>query len=438
MAGSNSDALVQKLAKQYAIETVLQVAFMCTFFGFLFCALTGDFTILLQELLAGFIGGAVVGGIAVMINLKRFFKPIGNLMGFVNGMAQGDLSHSLADQNFGVMEVLKQAFEHMGQEVKKLVSTIVKTAEIIESAREVLATESQDNSSRSHQVTAAIMEVAKASNEQAVVVQDITNRIVLMRKQVNSISEHSIAVDANLKNVQEMARANSITIADQKVRIAENRQIVENMAKSIEELSRKSKQISDIMQLITDIAGQTNLLALNASIEAARTGEQGHGFQVVSQEVRKLAEESSVAAHEIGGLVMSINNKIQQVVLETLVAKDAVVEQVKAIAINQDVIKEVVDNFGIISDEMKQSLDISEDLRTFVENINNAVIEISSVAEETSAGCQDIQNTAINQASGMNDLYNFTTEMALVVTKLKQQGGKFILEKSASIEMGGE
>ncbi|MGE5405832.1 MAG: hypothetical protein ACM3PP_12960, partial [Candidatus Saccharibacteria bacterium] len=72
VAGSNSDAQVQKVAKQYAVETVLQVAALASLFGILFCWLAGDWGILLKEMAAGAIGGGVVGFIVVKINLKRF------------------------------------------------------------------------------------------------------------------------------------------------------------------------------------------------------------------------------------------------------------------------------------------------------------------------------------------------------------------------------
>ena len=84
------------------------------------------------------------------------------------------------------------------------------------------------------------------------------------------------------------------------------------MSDAIGELAAKSEQIGAIVQTITGIAEQTNLLALNAAIEAARAGEQGRGFAVVAEEVRKLAEESQHAAHEISELIGAIQEETTQ------------------------------------------------------------------------------------------------------------------------------
>jgi methyl-accepting chemotaxis protein len=100
-------------------------------------------------------------------------------------------------------------------------------------------------------------------------------------------------------------------------RIEELRTIMSELASSMHELHDKSKEIGNIVDLITDVADQTNLLALNAAIEAARAGEHGRGFAVVAEEVRKLAEQTSGATAHITALVSDIQRQAQAVMTES-------------------------------------------------------------------------------------------------------------------------
>src|SRR4030043_191597 len=87
---------------------------------------------------------------------------------------------------------------------------------------------------------------------------------------------------------------------------------VESTADSMKQLAKKSKEISQIVSIITNIAAQTNLLSLNAAIEAARAGEQGRGFAVVADEVRKLAEDAQKSAGDIAALILQIREQTDQ------------------------------------------------------------------------------------------------------------------------------
>lgn len=144
----------------------------------------------------------------------------------------------------------------------------------------------------------------------------------------------------------------------QMVSIREN---FSSVVQAISNLEKKSKEIMNIVEMITRIAKQTNLLALNASIEAARAGEQGRGFTVVANEVRKLAEQSSVAALNIGEVISSIQSEINQT--EGIIS---VVNQ--EVQLGESVITEAGQTFNGISDN--------------IEEVSNQVMKLSASIEE--------------------------------------------------------
>ncbi|MGE5397775.1 MAG: methyl-accepting chemotaxis protein, partial [Chitinophagales bacterium] len=256
-------------------------------------------------------------------------------------------------------------------------------------------------------------------------VQKIVMEIENVRDLVTRMADKSMKAASNAESIGTMALQGSGAIEEQKSQMESNRRVIDDMRNAIEELQQKSEQIGNIMQVITDIASQTNLLSLNASIEAARTGEQGRGFNVVAQEVRKLAEESARSAYEIGQLVANIQTSITQVVNETRAANRAVLEQEKAMDESLQVIDKVSNNFKSISHDMSNVSSRCQGIVGAVDEVTTAIQGISAVTQENSAGSEEMSSTAEEQSAYMQSLNGLVDEFDTLLKNLKSTIGKF-------------
>ncbi len=274
-----------------------------------------------------------------------------------------------------------------------------------------------------NQIAQSMSQVAKGASEQAQVV----NQAALSIDNMANASQ-KIAEDANTGNTfaaqaandaQEGAFLSSSTVKD----MNEIKQMVGNASEKVKEMSKHSDKISSIVETIEDIASQTNLLALNAAIEAARAGEHGKGFAVVADEVRKLAEKSSLSAKEIAGLVITIQQSISEAV-KSMAQSDAEVSNGvsqankanQALANIQQAADQVYKRVNEISESAGNIATQASQMASAVENIASVTEENTSATEEVNASVEEINaemeemasltHSMMDMANAMRDLVN--------------------------------
>lgn len=324
---------------------------------------------------------ALLAGICIATYLGRDIKkPLNQAVDAVEAIAKGNLTvHVQADRKdeFGRM---LSALEEMTGSLKGLIGNI-KTATV-------------SLASGSTQLSASSEEISRNMEEQA-------GRAGQIATSAEEMSQTVLDVAKNAANIAESAKgAAGSALAGQKVvdeSVTESRAIAEavNISSSVmHELGETSKRIGEIVNVINDIADQTNLLALNAAIEAARAGEQGRGFAVVADEVRKLAERTSSATSEIGGMITKIQSEVSNAVASMNNAKEKVEHGVELSSNAGQALSAIVKTVQGLQEMVHQIASATEEMSSVAEHISSDVQTVASAAREISAGADQIAQTS--------------------------------------------
>jgi methyl-accepting chemotaxis protein len=285
---------------------------------------------------------------------------------------------------------ITQSFDHMVASIQKAVQDIGtevgKTSVMVDTINTVAEHITQDSSSQSSSTSA----MAAAIEEMTV--------------SIDTVASSASTAQEMAQNTRKISEEGSQIIENTRAEIGTIAQIVSNASKVITTLNEDSQQISRVVNVIKEVADQTNLLALNAAIEAARAGEQGRGFAVVADEVRKLAERTAQSTGDIS----SMANKIQVSVSETVLEMEKVVGHV---ASGQSLAQEAGERMQIIHEEASK--------------VSNAVTDISSALKEQSQASQEVAQQ-VDSIYKMTQQNNSSAEETVANTKRLEEMAKTV------------
>jgi len=416
-------------------------------------------------------------------------ESFNQLVESLNEMAQ--VAEEVSRGNLTVEVEPKSAQDGLGNAFKKMISSLretvssvaVNAAELNQSASE-LSDASIQARTATDQITASMQQMAASSMEQSSIVSSTSNSVDQMASAIEGVArgaqEQSMSVSKAteitdqiseaIRQVAQNANAVSTDSASAAAAAKKGSQTVEVTlsgmqtiktkvgvaSAKIEEMGKRSQEIGAIVETIEDIASQTNLLALNAAIEAARAGEQGKGFAVVADEVRKLAERSSLATKEIGSLIKGIQNTVADAVqameesssevnqgvenanqagkalVDILAATDAVNKQAalaseattrmevasQELVTAVDAVSQIVEQNTAATEEMAAT---SNEVAQSIEHIsastqqNNAEVEgVSGSTEEMSAQIAEVTDAAVSLSNMAKALDQIVAQFKLV------------------------
>lgn len=359
---------------------------------------------------------------------RRISRPLGVVAEAAQNIAQGDLqiikiTYSGQDEIGDMIN----SFVAMTDNLRTLISQVAKSSEQVAAASEELTASSQQSAQAAGQVAETITNVASGASGQLFAVEEAITIVQDMASGINNIASNAHHVSLKSGETTKAANAGGAAVEQAVSQMELIKNSVAESAQVVEELGDSSKQIGEIVNVISSIAGQTNLLALNAAIEAARAGEQGRGFAVVADEVRKLAEQSHEATQKITIIIHDIQANTSEAV-------SAMKRGTNEVEKGTAVITETGERFNFITKMVEelnkqiQEIGISaEKLATASDQVVHSVDSVKAVATTTAGDTQTISAAAEEQSAAMEEIASSSHALADMAGELQVIVAKFHL-----------
>lgn len=390
----NGYATIQKLiyTTSYEFEDILESAnIKYTVFAIIMAVIT-----------------SVILALSISFVTFNIAKRIISIRDMSKALSKKDFTLSIDSNGSAEMQDLMQNMNNMVSELNDFLLVVKKTASKAISSGYQINDSANSTAAATTEIDANIESITKEFDLISQAVQKSVAVIAEMDKQVGNLVVHNekqtksiedsnqtvIEVAETLEKITRMAEARAHDAQEMHELVRDGDNKIKVTADMLIEITKQLKQISGVVKIINDIASQTNLLSMNAAIEAAHAGEAGMGFSVVAEEIRSLAESTTVNAKKIRESVNSIVETVSNANEASVKASEAFGK----VRVNAD---QVIDSMQEISGGIVQIDDQMKSIRSKTEETAAAADEINSFCEQLA----DKQKTVSGEVSSMNDLF---------------------------------
>ncbi len=361
-------------------------------------------------------------------------QPIENINTIVHAMAKGDLSRRFDDTTNGDFKRMADNLNLALDSLNHALSGIMKNAGRVAVSSKEMMLASKEMDTTTEEIATAIGDMSLGAQNQVAQVDESSTLVEAILKSSTEMESQASTINQAAQMGAERSEHGLNQIQKVGASMSQISEIARDTNQGFQRLFDRSREISRVLKIISDIAAQTNLLSLNAAIEAAQAGEAGRGFAVVAEEIRKLAEDSRQSAKAIEKLVADVEQDARD-------AANVLEIMNKNIQGGERAAQDASNAFSEIAVASDQTLALSERIltlstsqKTDIREVVNKTETVIVIAEQTAAGTEEIATSASELSAGMSGYRFKSEEFSEIAKDLNQAVRQFVLVGSPDEE----
>lgn len=339
--------------------------------------------------------------------------------------AGGDLTRRVEVKTKDEFAQIASSTNLLIDSIAQLVKRVSSLAENVSSSSQGLMTLADENARTMDSIANSTQDIASDSNEILSSISQSANEMNKLETSMHELNNKALEVQSAATAMQQAAHLGSHSVTQSSHVMLEIEETMASTTATVENLGRKSSDITSIISTITTIAEQTNLLALNAAIEAARAGEHGKGFAVVADEVRKLAEQSQRAASEVTSIVGSIQTEVNSIIAQNETGVQKVIRGVEVTNETTESLQNILQQTEKTSEILNYMVVQIEQTLINSQDVTSSFIHVSAIAENTAANTELSASAATQGSASMQEINASAVELAAQADDLRSVVAEF-------------
>lgn len=390
----------------------------------------------MDDVVSSLVSSIIIAMVVIVVACAALSSVfVGKLLGKIDEVVHATDKIANGDLRIADLEVtsddeistLAKEINLMKNKLRNLLNNIAQSSERVAAAAEQLNASTAQGKDSIDNMAQSAAEMSEESNEQMQNITALQEQLENMRGKMAELYQGAMDLDLVAAN-----SAESTVVGQEKVGVAI--EVMNNIAAQVNtsvevvgKLGKRSEEIGEIVKTISAIADQTNLLALNAAIEAARAGEHGRGFAVVADEVRKLAEQSSVAAENITQLIKSIQEETAAAVNTIGNSTEGVHSGVESVEATGDAFKSIGEQVEKLAMNIVNSMVNIDEVNAGTDEVVNAVNRTHEVTQKANETATSMSAVAEEQTAMISEISASSKTLAELADEMQNEVSKFKL-----------